>query len=160
MTLEAILGIPILVLIFMAAFEYGVLMLATQAMEAAVTEGAREAAKVPTTVGATDGNRILAAVQSVVADVLGTQGIAPANVQIIVQDSDTPGAAGNNGVRSSGPAVGAVPAATTITDPYVVQVTLRVELANTRVPDLLATFGVNLISRNFDVTSISRRDTI
>lgn len=158
--LESLLVIPILVLVVMGAFEFGTIMIVHQAVQAAVTEGSREAAKVPTTVGAVDGNRVLAAIQSVVTDVLGTQGITLANTQIIVEDSDTPGAAGNNGVRSSGPAVGAVPAATGIVSPAEVRVTIRVELANTSVPNLLGSFGINLVSRNFSVSSVSRRDCI
>lgn len=158
--LEAILGIPVLVIVVMAAFEYGTIMIVHQAVQAAVTEGAREAAKVPTTVGATDGNRVLLAIQDVVTDVLGTQGITLANSQIIVEDSDNPGAAANNGVRSSGPAVGAVPGASGITNPAEVRVTIRVELANTRIPNFLGTFGINLTTRNFAVSSVSRRDCL
>lgn len=158
--LEAILAIPILVLVVMAAFEYGTIMIVHQAMQAAVTEGAREAAKVPTTVGAADGNRVLLAIQDVVTDVLGTQGVTLANSQIIVEDSDNPGIALNNGVRNSGPAVGAVPGASGITNPAELRVTIRVELANTRIPNLLGTFGINLTTRNFDVSSVSRRDCL
>lgn len=156
--LEAILGIPILVIIVMAGVEFGTIMTVSGAVSAAVTEGAREGAKVPTTVGATDGNRVLNAVESAVATVLATQGIAATNVQVIVEDSDNPGAAANNGVRSSGPAVGSVPAVSGITDPAEVRVTVRVELSNTSVPNLLGTFGVTLTTRNFDVSSVSRRD--
>lgn len=156
--LEAILGIPILVIVVMAGVEFGTIMTVSGAVSAAVTEGAREGAKVPTKVGATDGNRVLNAVESAVATVLSTQGISAANVQVIVEDSDNPGAAANNGVRSSGPAVGPVPAVSGITDPAEVRVTLRVELSNTSVPNLLGTFGVTLTTRNFDVSSVSRRD--
>ena len=159
-TLEAILAIPLLIFVVMAAFEFGTVAIVHQAMTAAVTEGAREASKVPTTVGALDGNRVLSAAEDAVFEILATQGIAPANVQLIVEDSDTPGDATNNGVRSSGPVVGAVPAATTVTSPAEVQLTLRVELVNTRIPNVLATFGVTLLTRNFDVCSVSRRDCI
>ena len=156
--LEAILGIPILIIVVMAGMEFGTIMMVSGAVSSAVTEGAREGAKVPTTVGAIDGNRVLSAVENAVATVLSTQGIAPANVQVIVEDSDNPGAAANNGVRSSGPAVGPVPAVSGITDPAEVRVTVRVELSNTSVPNLLGTFGVTLTTRNFDVSSVSRRD--
>jgi Flp pilus assembly protein TadG len=156
--LEALLGIPILILVLMAGVQFGVTMIVHQAVLTAVTEGSREAAKVPTTVGALDGNRILLAVQSVATEVLGVQGILLANVQIIVEDSDNPGAALNNGVRSSGPLIGPVPAVSGITDPAEVRVMMRLEVANTPIPNLLSAFGVNLITRSFDVCSISRRD--
>ncbi len=148
--LEAILAIPVLVIIVMACVEFGTMMVVEQAVLAGVAEGSREGAKVPTTLSAADGNRILAAVQATESSILSTQGINPSNVQIIVEDS--------SGVRNSGPAVGPVPGATGITDPAEVRVTVRLELANTSIPNLLATFGLNLTTRNFDVQSISRRD--
>lgn len=149
-TLEAILVIPVLILVVMACFEYGVAMLATEGFRAAVTEGAREGAKVPTTIAAVDGVRVINAVKATVEPMLNTQGIAPANIQVIVQDS--------SGVASSGPAVGPVPGVTTVIDPAVVLVTVRVQFTNTKIPNLLATFFVDLSTRKFDVSSISRRD--
>jgi Flp pilus assembly protein TadG len=148
--LEAVLAIPILVIIVMACVQFGTTMIVEQAILAGVTEGAREGAKVPTTLSAADGNRILSAVQTTESSILSTQGISLANTQIIVEDS--------SGIRSSGPAVGPVPVVTTITDPAEVRVTVRVELVNTSIPDLLSTFGLNLTTRNFSVVSVSRRD--
>ena len=56
-TLEAIIGLPILLLVVMAIFEYGTIMVVHHAVMAAVTKGAREGAKVPTTLGAADRSR-------------------------------------------------------------------------------------------------------
>mgnify|MGYP000894981571 CR=1 FL=1 len=148
--LEGILAIPILVIIVMACVQFGTTMIVEQAIMAGVTEGAREAAKVPTTLSAADGNRILLAVQATESSILSTQGISSANTQVIVEDS--------SGIRSSGPAVGPLPGVTTIIDPAEVRVTVRVELVNTSIPDLLSTFGLNLTTRNFSVVSVSRRD--
>lgn len=139
-TLEAILAIPVLIIVLMAAFEFGTLAVIHQAVQAAVTESAREAAKVPTTRAAVDGNRLVLTVQNVVTQTLfNTHGIALADVTIDVDDMTSDG---------------------TITDPAEVRVNLKLELVDTPLPNLLGTFGVDLLSRNFDVTSISRRDCI
>lgn len=148
--LEGVLVIPLLVIVVMAAFEFGICMIVEQAIVAAVVEGAREAAKVPTTIGAVDGVRVIDAVEAVEASILSTHGIGLSDVQIIVEDS--------SGLLDSGPAVGTVPGITGITDSAEVRVTVRVEIVKTRIPDLLATFGLKLTSRHFDVCSISRRD--
>ena len=96
-TLEAIVGVPILVIVLMAGFEYGLIMIMHQAVMSAVTEAAREGAKVPTTVGAVDGARVLNGVESAVETVLGTHGLTvdvASGVQVVVEDSSGVGSRG------------------------------------------------------------------
>ena len=152
-TLEAIVGVPILLIVLMAGFEYGLIMIMHQAVMSAVTEAAREGAKVPTTVGAADGARILNGVENAVETVLGTHGLTvdvASGVQVVVEDS--------SGVGSRGQTIVAPPAVTGITDLAEVRVTVRVKISNTRIPGLLETFGINLSAKNFAMTSVSRRD--
>ena len=152
-TLEAIVGVPILVIVLMAGFEYGLIMIMHQAVMSAVTEAAREGAKVPTTVGAVDGARVLNGVESAVETVLGTHGLTvdvASGVQVVVEDS--------SGVGSRGQAIVAPPVVTSVTDLAEVRVTVRVEFNNTGIPGLLETFGINLSAKYFEMTSVSRRD--
>jgi Flp pilus assembly protein TadG len=152
-TLEAIVGLPILVIVLMAGFEYGMIALSHQAAMSAVTEAAREGAKVPTTVGAADGGRVLDAVELAVEDVLGTHGLtvdANSGVQLVIEDS--------SGVGSRGQAITAVPTISGVTDSQEVRVTIRVQFDNARVPNLLGTFGVDLSAKQFEMYSVSRRD--
>ena len=154
-TLEAIIGLPILLLVVMAIFEYGTIMVVHHAVMAAVTKGAREGAKVPTTLGAADRSRVLDAVEYSVEDVLGTHGLTvdvASGVQVVVEDS--------TGVGSRGQAIGVVPGVTGITDPAEVRITLRVQFANARIPNLLGTFGVDLSAKYFEMSSTSRRDCL
>lgn len=151
-TLEAIIGLPILVIVLMAGFEYGLMVLSHQAVMSAVTEAAREGAKVPTTVGAADGVRVLNAVEATVESVLGTHGLtvdAGSGVQVVIEDS--------SGIGSRGQAIGGVPAFTSITDPNEVRVTIRVQFDNAPIPNLLGTFGVDLSAKTFEMCSVSRR---
>ena len=43
-------------------------------------------------------------------------------------------------------------------DPAEVRITLRVDFANARIPNLLGTFGVDLSAKYFELSSASRRD--
>ncbi len=152
-TLEAIVGLPILVIVLMAGFEYGLIMLMHQTVMSAVTEAAREGAKVPTTVGAVDGARVLDAAENAVEIVLGTHGMAvdvTSGVQVVVEDS--------SGIGARGQTIVAPPAVTGITDPFEVRVTIRVAFNKTGIPGLLDTFGINLSAKHFEMVSVSRRD--
>ena len=128
-------------------------MVMHQAVMSAAAEAAREGTKVPTTIGAADGTRILDAVENAVETVLGTHGLtvdAASGVQVVVEDS--------SGVDSRGQTIVTPPAVTGITDAAEVRVTLRVEFNNTGIPGLLETFGIHLSSKHFEMTSVSRRD--
>lgn len=152
-TLEAIVGLPILLIVLMAGFEYGLIMIMHQAVMSAAAEAAREGAKVPTTVGAADGARVLNGVENAVETVLGTHGLTvdtASGVQVVVEDS--------SGVGSRGQTLVAPPAATGITDLAEVRVTVRVKISSTHIPGLLETFGIPLTSKYFAMTSVSRRD--
>jgi Flp pilus assembly protein TadG len=154
-TLEAILVIPILVITLMAAFVYGSIVTVHHAVMAAATEGAREAAKVPTTLGATDGSRILDAAELTVEEVLSTHGLtvsATSGVMVIVEDSTSIGCRGETIITCPGATTVAV------TDTATVRVTVVVKFEDANIPNLLSSFGVNFTGEYLQLCSDSKRD--
>lgn len=152
---QSMLAIPILLFAFMAAVEYGTMMTVHHAVMAAATEGAREGAKVPTDL-ATNSTRVLDALEATAEEVLfkthGLTVVPNSGVFLIVEDS--------SGIASRGQVIGTVPGATGITDPAEVRLTIRVKFSNARIPNLLGVFSVDLSSKYFEMSSISRRDCV
>ena len=155
-TLESLLVIPILLFAFLAAMEYGMMMTVHHAVMSAATEAAREGAKVPTNLGAADSTRILDALEATVESMLltshGLTVVPDSGVFLIVEDS--------TGIASRGQVIGTVPAATGITDPAEVRVTIRVNFSNARVPNWLSAYCLDLSGKYFEMSSVSRRDCV
>lgn len=155
-TLEAVLVIPILVIVLMATFVYGSILTVHHAVMAAATEGAREGAKVPTTLSAVDGARILDAVEAAVETVLAAHGLTVgmnSGVLVIIEDNTDVDCRGDTTIESC-------PVVTTVSDLATVRVTVLVNFADAPIPNLLATFGVDFIGDYLRICSDSRRDCI
>lgn len=155
-TLEAILVIPILVIALMATFVYGTILTVHHAVMAAATEGAREGAKVPTTLSAADGSRILDAVEDAVETVLGTHGLTvsgTSGVLVIIEDSTDVDCRGDATIESC-------PGITTVGDTATVRVTVLVNFEDANIPNLLKTFGIDFTGDYLKICSDSRRDCI
>lgn len=152
-TLEFIVASMAIVIVVMGTFLFGVTMTVHHAVTTAAAEGAREGAKTPTTIGAPDGVRVLDAVEATVAEVLSTHGltIGPASgVMVVVEDS--------TGVDCRGEAIVACPGATSVTDPAEVRVRVLVNFDDANIPNLLATFGIDMSGKRLETCSVARRD--
>lgn len=148
--LEAIIGLPVIVIITMALFEFGTISTVQHAVGHAAVESARERAKY-----ATD-----AEIETIVETILGPH-LQPgfdistdAGVRIIIDDG--------NSVTSIGDAsLGGLPAAA-VTPPEV-EVTIRFSMAVAPVPNLLKSFCIDIQDRNndgqvdyYEVSSLAR----
>ncbi len=136
--LEAILAIPVLVLVTFAAVQYGQAVVVEQAIGAAADEGAREAAK-----GATP-NEVLGVVENFLSSV---NLMAGAGVRIDVQD-------GQGNVNMFGD--------NTLPDPVAglaaneVRVTIQANYTATAVPNALGYFGIDLSNSRFQSSALAR----
>lgn len=142
-TLELIIVLPVLVLVTFAVFQFGMAMVFHHSVMSAATEGAREAAKGATT----------AEVGTDVETVLSVHGLSVAagsGVMVVVEDSGGVNCVGDNFVPC--------PAATSITDPNEVKVTVLVEYDATPVPNFLDNYGIDFSSSRYEISSIARKE--
>lgn len=155
-TLEALIGIPILVIVLMACFIFGSISTIESGLRSAALEAAREAAKTPTTLDKPDANRIALAATDAVTKTLSPYGMSPASggkVEVVVQD-----ATNVNGLVINSQSIPSPPGPASGLDSKTVQVYVRVKFADAKVPNFLKTFGLDLSGKYFEVKAIARRD--
>ncbi len=152
-TLEFILVFPILLIVTVAGFEFGILVLVNQAVASSAVEGAREAAKIGTTpdeVAETVQQYLV--VHGVIFTTNGTNNADPARVTIegdLVTGDPFMGQRGNTTIPCT--PNGTVPATDEVRVTVCVNVTNAAGLSP--VPDLLEAFGFSLQGRVFEVSS-------
>lgn len=142
---EALLAIPVLVLISLAGVQYVQAVVVQQAVQAAADAAAREAAK-PSLDPAP------ARVENVVNQYLGRLGLAVApnaGVRIDLDARATP----NSDTSQLPIPPGPDPAR----QPSITRVTVQVHYGSTRLPNALAYFGIDFAQRGFRATAIARR---
>lgn len=143
-TLEFILCLPVLVILLIAAMQYGTAMVVRQAISQAAVEGARQL-----------GKRASAASTVVsVQEILAVHGftIAPGSgVRVVTEDGVTaPQNFGDLTVGSTPPAPG--PGATEA------RVTISVRLTTPPLQNYLNAFGINFTSKRFQISSQVRKE--
>lgn len=144
-TLEVLLALPVLVIVTMAFFQFGITMVVHHAVMASAAEGAREAAK-----GAT-----AAEVGTVVETVLSAHGLtvaANSGVMVIVEDDTNVDCIGDTVTFAA-----ECPMATSITDPDEVRVTVLVSFDVAPVPNVLATYFVDFSGKRYELSSVARK---
>ncbi len=151
-TLEFILGTPVLFLTTLAVFEFGILLLVEQAFVTAAIEGAREGAKV----GATT-NAVAETVQRIIGVhciTFDTTGTASGDARVIIEDGSgvISGERGNLTIdcTPNGPAP----------SPQQIRVTVCAPVTDaatgcTPVPDWLSGFGFSIKGKLFRVSSVA-----
>lgn len=165
-TLEAVLGIPLFLIVFFATFLFGMIMTVAQGVTHAAIEGAREAAQVNSTVASSDAVESAAVTQ--VNDILAIYGLTASglnpDVQVIVEDSSGSAYAGQPII--AGPCGSNVPPAVldcastsiALTDVRRVRVRVLVEFSAIPIPDFLGYFGASVVGKRFDSRSDALRD--
>jgi len=137
---EALLAIPVLVLVTFAGAQYAQVVVVEQAVQAAADAAAREAAKLS---AAPAEQRV----ESVVNEHVGTFGLTMGNgVRVDLNGRHTP----NSDVDSI-PGPPSLPLAR-----QEVGVTVQVQYAATRLPNALSYFGIDFSNRIFRATSVAR----
>lgn len=161
-TLETVLAVPMLVIVSFAAFLFATIMVGYAGLVHAATEAAREAAKVASTIAATDD--VENAAESTLDDVLSTTygvSVGAGTVGFIIEDSTGTAFTGANiGPAAPCGAPDCEDATTTIIDPAVVRVRVRVNFTDMHIPNLLQTFCVDFTGYYFEVCAEARRDCI
>lgn len=164
-TLETILGLPILLITIFAIFLFGFILIVQQGVTHAAIEAAREAAKVPATVAAV--NSVEDAAVATADEVLSIYGLTVSGgsptAEIVVEDSTGSAWIGASIVAPSGGCGVIAPPAyldcvtTTVADPNTVRVRVIVSFASIPIPNLLNVFGFSVAGKYFDVTSDALR---
>lgn len=165
-TLEAILGLPLLLIALLAVVVYGCIVFIYQGVANSAIDGAREAAMITSTVSAS--NSVEDAAVETVSEVLSVYGLtasgANPSVEVVVEDSTGSAWCGATIVS---PPCGAISppayldcATTTIApaDTARVRVRVLVRFSAIPIPDLLGSFGLSLSNAYFDVQSDALRD--
>lgn len=143
LTLEAVLVLPILILMLLAILQFGILMVVEQTITHAAAVGAREAAK-----GA-DVDAVTASVE----EVLGLHGIqAGSAMTVIVEDP-----LGNDPVVARGELDCDAPASPEV-DPGMVRVSVCVDLSRRPFLNALRTWAIDFTGRQFRVSSLAPRE--
>ena len=167
-TLEAVLGIPLFLIAVMGTFLFGMIMTVSQGVTHAAIEAARDAARVNSTVAAS--NSVEDAAVTTASDVLTIYGLtasgAAPTVQVIVEDSTGSSYCGANIVPPAGGCGANVPpayadCATTsigVGDTRRVRVRVVVDFTSVPIPDFLGYFGVSISGKRFDSRSDALRD--
>lgn len=140
---EALLAIPVLVLISLAGVQYAQVVVVQQAVHAAADAAAREAAKHSL---ASDTARV----EHVVHEYLKRFGLAVApngGVRIHVNNQHTP----NSDTNLPSP-----PEHDVGRDPSIIRVTVQVRYGSTHLPNALAYFGIDFSQRGYRATAIAR----
>ncbi len=152
--LEAILVIPLCLIVILAFFDFGILMTVHHAGLNVAVETARELSKVPQ-FDISDPND-LDEVSEVVNDILGIHGITLGEQGLLVIVEDANGFAcltGDTFMESR-----FCPSQTTITDDFEIKVTIVWLRENSPVPQLLRPFCVLDTDVYYQFCSIARRD--
>jgi Flp pilus assembly protein TadG len=160
-TLESILGLPILLITIFAIFLFGFILIVQQGVTHAAIEAAREAAKVPSTVSGTD--TVEDAAVATADEVLSIYGLTVSggspNAELVVEDSSGSAWIGDAIVAPTGGCGVIAPpaylfcATSSVGDPSIVRVRVIVSFASIPIPNLLGVFGWNTSGSYFDVTS-------
>lgn len=152
-TLEFILAFPVLLIVTLAVFEFGILVLVNQAVTSSAVEGAREAAKLGTTPDeVAETIQQYLAVHGVIFTTNGTNATDPARVTIegdLVTSDPFMGERGNTTIPCT--PNGSAPTSDEVRVTVCVNVTNAAGLSP--VPDLLETFGFSLQGRVFETSS-------
>ncbi len=147
--LEAILALPILVLVTFAAIQYGETIIFEQAVVAAADEAAREAAK-----GAT-----AAEVGEVVDIMLSPFGLVVGpGVRVDIEQTVIPVSVtlGDNTVPAP-PAIAFATPPNGMLEQNEIRVTLQVTFPTSKVPNVLEYFGIDFSTKRFRSSALSRR---
>ncbi len=144
--LELILTLPILVVLFVATFEYGMLMILQPAVTHAATVGAREAGK------CSDIELVARVVQSIVGVNCITISDAPdSGTKVILED-------GTKGTTEFGDPNLDCQTPSNPLNPDEVRVTVCVDLEATPLCDPLGAFGFSLFGCRFQVSSLVKKE--
>ena len=144
--MELILTLPIIVVLLVAIFEYGTLMLLQAAVTHAATVGAREAGK------CSDVNLVARVVQSVVRGNCITISDAPGSgTKVILED-------GTEGMSIFGDPDLDCQLPTNPLNPDEVRVTVCIDLAATPLCDPLEDFGFSLMGCHLRASSLVKKE--
>jgi Flp pilus assembly protein TadG len=138
---EFLLVFPIVVIGTFAVFEFGLLVLAINAVQAATTEGARHKA-----IGRTN-----AEVLTVIDEFLGVHSISSTERAVRIEDPDDVGSPFNDPDPNTCTPAGTAPVSGEI------RVTVCVPATNA-VPDFLNTFGFTLSSRTIHTSALAEKE--
>jgi len=149
--LEVIIALPVMIIITLALFEFGMLMVVDQTVVSATTKGAREAGKGANILEVADVVNQLLAVHSIAITPTSTTG----NIVLEVGGQPTTTINGNPCTPPASPSLG--------TDE--VRVTVCVDLTyppvageTPPVPDALATFGFTLNGRHLQSSTLVKKE--
>lgn len=150
--LEAILAIPVLVLLSFAAVQYGETIVYEQAVGAAADEGAREAAK-----GA-DADDVAEVVQTMLSP-FGLTVAMGSGVRVDIEQAVAPVS------ETRGDATVPAPPSINFTTPppgsletNEVRVTVQILYPATNAPNLLGYFGIDFSSKRFQYSALARNE--
>jgi len=156
------MSVPLLVIVSFAAFLFATIMVGYAGLVHAATEAAREAAKVSSTIAATDDveDAAEATIDAVLSTTYGVS-VGGGTVGFIIEDSSGTAFTGAN-IGPAAPCGGpdCEDATTTIIDPAVVRVRVRVNFTDMHIPNLLQTFCIDFTGYYFEVSAEARRDCI
>lgn len=147
--LEALLGLPVLVLITLAAVQYGQAVLVDQAVGAAANEAAREAAKAASPLE----------VEAVVDQMLGVVNLTTdenSGVRVDVQFAADAGYRFGDESLPDPSEAEFSSSPTNAPDVNEVRIVIQARYSSTKVPNILGYFGVNLQNRYFTSSALAR----
>jgi Flp pilus assembly protein TadG len=150
-TLELILALPVLFIVTLAIFQFGILMVVQQTVTTAATDGARAAAK-EITPAVANAAAIAAvndtlAVHSLVVDPTSTD--TTSDTKLVVEYGGTPDIiTGDPDLSCSTPSSPAL-------GPTEVRVTVCVDLTTSPLLNVLTSFGFDLSGRRFEISSMA-----
>jgi hypothetical protein len=145
-TLELILTLPVIVVLLVAIFEYGTIMVLQAAVTHAATVGAREAGK------CSDVSLVARVVQSVVGvNCITISDVPGSGTKVVLED-------GTEGVSVFGDPNLNCQLPTNPLNPDEVRVTVCVALSAAPVCDPLGDFGFSLLGCQFQVSSLVKKE--
>ena len=152
--LESVLVLPILLIAFLAIFQFGPLMIMQASLTNAAEETARETSKIYEfdINDATDVNKSESVANTILGAAHGLSTASP-GVLLILENIDGVACRGDAALESL-----YCPAATSITDSLETRATLIVNISDAPVPQLLQTFGVTLSDQRFQIPAVVRKD--
>jgi Flp pilus assembly protein TadG len=147
-TLELILGFPVLLIATVAVLEFGIALLVQQAITAAAIEGAREAAKGSTAAEVAEAVDRILSVHSIAGATAGTP-----DVRVDVENA--------SGLATVGDAtIPCMPNGPSSLNPNEVRVTVCVRMTDgdRPVPDWLSYFGFSLSGKTFETSAMALQE--